>query len=114
MAERIKLVQGDSLPYVTLTLTDSATGSAINLSAGTTSVRVFFRAVGSTTVLATILCTKLNGGADGIIRFNFTGGVLNVDPGPYEGEVEINFDGATQTLYDLLKFTVRQQVSSFA
>ncbi len=38
----------------------------------------------------------------------FTGGVLNVDPGMYEGEIVINFNGQVQTVYDTLRFTVRE------
>jgi hypothetical protein len=109
MADKIKLVQGDTLPNVRLTLTDPVTGTAINLSAGSTTVNVYFREAGGTTILSTIACTKVNGGSTGVIQFNFSSGVLNVDPGAYEGEVEINFDGQKQTVYELLKFNVREQ-----
>ena len=111
MAEKIKLVQGDTFPTVRLTLTDPVTGLAINLSDAQTTVHVYFRQTGSTTVLATIPCTKVNGGSTGQVQFNFSSGVLNVDPGAYEGEIEINFDGQTQTVYELLKFNVRGQFS---
>lgn len=107
MAERIKLVQNDNRPYITLTLTDPATGSAINLTGAT--VVVYFRAAGSSTVLAT-LSTSITNAAGGVCRFNFPGSTLNVDAGAYEGEVEITFPGGdVQTVYDLLKFTVREQ-----
>lgn len=111
MAEKIKLVQGDTFPTVRLTLTDPVTGSAIDLSDAQTTVQVYFRQTGSTAVLATIPCTKVNGGSTGQVQFNFSSGVLNVDPGAYEGEIEINFDGQTQTVYELLKFNVRGQFS---
>lgn len=106
---RIKLVQGDNLPYIRLTLTDPVTGEAINVSDASTIVRVYFRAAGSDTILNTITCEKVNGGTTGIVRFNFSNGVLDVDPGFYEGEVEIDFDGQFQTVYDVLKFNVRSQ-----
>ena len=109
MAERIKLVQGDSLPYIKLTLSDPITGAAVNLSEPEIVVRVYFRAAGSTTILSTILCEKVTGGTGGQVRFNFAPDVLDVDPGPYEGEVEIDFDGQTQTVYEVLKFNVRSQ-----
>lgn len=105
----IKLVQGDELPYVKLTLTDSSTGNAINLSDSGVTVRVYFRAAGDTTVLSTITCEKVDGGANGQVRFNFSNGVLDVEPGLYEGEVEIDFDGQFQTVYQVLKFNVRSQ-----
>lgn len=108
MSDIIKLVQGDNLPEITLTLTDVNTGNAIDLSASTTSVNVYFRALGSTTVLSTLSCSKVNGGSDGVVKFYFPGSTLNVDAGPYEGEVEINFNGQKQTVYQLLKFKVRE------
>lgn len=109
MAGKIKLVTGDNLPYVRLTLTDPTTGSPINVSNSDITVRVYFRAAGSETVLATIVCEKVNGGTTGVVRFNFPGNTLNVDPGLYEGEVEVDFDGQTQTIYEVLKFVIREQ-----
>lgn len=106
----IRLVQGDSKPIIILTLTDDNTGLPIDLSASATEVNVKFRASGSTALLSTIPCTKTNGGADGKVQFDFTGGVLDVDPGMYEGEIEITFGPAgTQTVYDTLRFRLRQQ-----
>lgn len=109
MSDLIKLVSGDQRPYVTLTLTDSNSGTAIDVSDATTTVRVYFRAAGTTTVLSTLTCTKPNGGSDGVVRFYFVGTTLNVPAGRYEGEVEIDFNGEKQTLYDVLKFAVRSQ-----
>lgn len=109
MASKIKLVQGDNLPWVRLTLTDPNTGSPINVSNSDITIRVYFRAVGSETVLSTLTCEKVNGGVDGVVRFNFPGNTLNVEPGLYEGEVEIDFDGQTQTVYEVLKFVIRDQ-----
>lgn len=108
MADVIKLVKDDNLPEITLTLTDTNTGNAIDLSASTTSVNVYFRAVGSTNVLATLSCSKVSGGSDGKVKFYFPNSTLNVDAGPYEGEIEINFNGQKQTVYDVLKFKVRE------
>jgi hypothetical protein len=71
-------------------------------------VTVKFRKAATTTVLSTITCSKLSGGTTGQVQFSFVGGVLDVDPGMYEGEVIINFDGQVQTVYDTLRFTVRE------
>lgn len=109
MSERIKLVRGDNRPYVKLTLTDPNTDVVIDVSPGTTIIRVYFRAVGTTEILSTLTCTKPNGGADGLVQFNFPGSTLDVAPGAYEGEVEIDFDGEIQTVYDVLKFHIREQ-----
>lgn len=109
MAEKIKLVQGDNLPFITLTLTNTETGEPLDLSDAGTSVKVYFRAAGSSTILSTLSCTKVSGGATGQVRFNFPTGTLNVEPGAYEGEVEIDFGGSKQTVYEILKFAVRPQ-----
>tara|TARA_A100001035_G_scaffold278755_1_gene278366 strand:+ start:1610 stop:1942 length:333 start_codon:yes stop_codon:yes gene_type:complete len=107
MADVIRLVKGNSKPDIIVTLTDDNTGSAIDLSAGTTSVTVKFRKQNTTTVLSTINTSKVGGGTTGQIQFDFSGGVLNVDAGMYEGEVNIDFNGSIQTVYDLIKFRVR-------
>ena len=103
----IRLVKGDEKPLIVLTLTDDITGTAIDLSSASTSVSVRFRKAGTTTLLSTITCTKLSSGTTGQVQFGFSGGVLDVDAGAYEGEVVVNYDGAVQTVYETLRFTVR-------
>jgi hypothetical protein len=107
-ADVIRLVEGDEKPVIVVTLTDDLTGSPIDLSLSTTVVTIKFRESGTTTLLSTISTSKLSGGTTGQIQFNFAGGVLNVDPGMYEGEIVINFNGEVQTVYDTLRFTVRE------
>lgn len=109
MSTNIKLVQGDNLPEVTLTLTDAQTGDAIDVSASTTTVVVKLRAQNGTTVLSTLTCTKPNGGADGVVMFYFPGTTLDIAPGQYQGEIEISFNGQILTIYDLLQFTLRAE-----
>lgn len=107
MVDTIRLVSGDSKPDITLTLTDESTGLALDLTASTTTVNIKFRLAGSTTLLSTIACTKTDA-ANGIVSFNFSGGALaGLAAGMYEGEIEIDYDGSTHTVYDLLKFRVR-------
>lgn len=108
MAEKIKLVQGDDLPYINLALTAAINGTPIDVSAPEIVVRVYFRPYGAASILSTIVCQKTDP-INGQVRFNFAGGVLDVEPGPYEGEIEIDFNGQTQTIYDTLKFIVRAQ-----
>jgi hypothetical protein len=103
----IRLVAGDERPVVILTLTDDITGGVIDLSAGSTTVSIKFRAAATTTVLSTITCSKLSGGTTGQVQFDFTGGVLDVDPGSYEGEIQISFNGQIQSVVDVLRFVVR-------
>lgn len=104
----IRLVKGDERPVIVLTLTDDITNSPIDLSLSTTTVQVKFRKAGTTTLLSTMNCSKLSGGTTGQVQFNFSGGVLDVDPGMYEGEIVISFNGDIQTVYDTLRFTVRE------
>lgn len=106
MSERIRLVQGDNLPTIRMTLRHGD-GTAMNLTNAT--VVVYFRRAGESQVLSTIPCAKTNGGVSGEVSFNFPGQTLNVDPGAYEGEIEIDFGGEKQTVYETLKFTVRAQ-----
>jgi hypothetical protein len=108
MAEKIRLVQGDTRPNLVTTLTDSTTGAAINITGAT--VRLKFRAVGATT-LRTTLTGTVTDGVNGAVVFYWSDDPtsLDGDPGDYEGEIEITFaDTTVQTVYDLLKFKLRQ------
>lgn len=115
MAERIKLVQGDTRPYLIIDLTDETTGAPINVSDAGTSVVVKFREAGADTIKATLTCYKLATetgqalGAGGRVQAAWPAGALDT-AGSFEGEIEITFaDGSVQTVYDKLKFTVREQ-----
>jgi hypothetical protein len=105
----IRLTAGDDKPLIVVTLTDDLTGQPIDLSLSTTVVSVKFRKAGTTTLLSTISCTKLSGGTTGQVQFGFSGGVLDVDPGMYEGQIVVNFNGDDQSVYDTLRFTVRDK-----
>lgn len=108
MAEKIKLVQGDTRPALIITLTDETTGNPIAISGATPVLK--FRAVGSTTTLSTITGVVTDG-VNGVVAFYWASQPtsLNVAAGEYEGEIEITFgDGQVQTVYDLLKFKVRE------
>ena len=65
MAETIKVVKGDELPQIVLTLTDDTANSVLDLSLSTTSVSIKFRKRGTTTTLSTISTTKSTDGSDG-------------------------------------------------
>lgn len=106
MSEVIKVVKGDTKPLITLTLTDEETGDPFDLSNETTTVYVNFRASGSTAEPQVIDCVKTDA-ANGVVQFDFSGGILDVDPGMYEGEIKVSLGGALHTVYDVLKFRVR-------
>jgi len=108
MADVIKLVQGDVKPTILLTLTNDIDNIPLNLALLSTAVRIKFREAGTTTLLSTINCTKVNSGLHGEVSFDFAGGVLDVDPGAYEGEIIVDYNGSTETLYDTIRFRVRE------
>jgi hypothetical protein len=108
MADVIKLVKGDEKPLIILTLTDDVAGGVLDLSVATTVVKVKFRAMGGTTLLSTITTTKIDSGTKGQVQFDFSGGVLDVDAGAYEGEILVDYNGSIQTVYDTLRFRVRE------
>ena len=102
MADKIKLVQGDTRPALVCTLTDEFTGDPINVSGAT--VRLKFRAVGSETLTATVVGAVTNGAGGGVVFYPASAPeMLAGEPGDYEGEIEITFQ-----VYDVLKFKLRQ------
>lgn len=108
MAEKIKLVQGDTRPSIVCTLTDSTTGLPIGLSGAT--VRLYFKAAGADTLTATVV-GSITDPSNGVVVFfpSTAPQMLQGEAGDYQGEIEITFaDGTIQTIYDLLKFKVRE------
>lgn len=121
MASRMKLVRGDTRPPIMVHLVDVA--GVIDVSTATVVMK--FREAGTTTILQAIVGAKLPGtvqedgvtadlsqyptaGSGGRLKFTFPDGALDVDPGYYEGEIEItNADGSIQTVYHKIKFSVR-------
>jgi len=108
MAEKIKLVQGDTRPAIVCTITDENSGDPIALTGATP--RLKFRAAGETTIIATVTGSVVDAAGGKCVFHPVTAPqMLQVDPGDYEGEIEITFsDGQVQTVYDLLKFKVRE------
>jgi len=108
MTDKIKLVQGDTRPAIVCTITDETTGDPVNITGATVVLK--FRPVGSTTLQATVTGT-VTSGSTGQVAFYpaSTPAMLTGDAGDYEGEIEITFaDGQIQTVYDLLKFKIRE------
>ena len=117
-SETIKLVVGDTLPELVVTLKDSNTAASgktlnvedsstwapINLTSG--SVKLFIRKVGETTLTSTITMT-LTDASNGVATCVFPSGTWTA-AGIYEAEVEFtNSSGNIQTVQDLIKFNVR-------
>jgi hypothetical protein len=117
-SETIKLVKGDTLPELTITLKDSNTAASgqtldqedpstfapIDITGGT--VRVRIRQIGSTTILKTIVATITDASA-GKVSMLFPADTLE-DAGFFEAEVEYTTSGGNiQTVNDLIKLSVR-------
>ena len=112
---QFELAAGDYNPQIDITLKDANTGDpatprtwdAIDLSAVNRTVKLIIHARGSSTVLATIDCTKVSGGSTGQVyapelSYQFA------TAGVYEGEIKIYVDGvASFTVNDKIKFLVR-------
>ena len=108
MADKIKLVQGNTRPPLVVTLTDGITGDAIDITGAT--VRLKFRQLGATTVRSTLVGTNTDP-SSGVCAFFWSddANALAGEAGPYEGELEITFsDDTVQTVYDRLKFYIRE------
>jgi hypothetical protein len=108
MTEKIKLVQGDTRPAIVCTVTDETTGNALDITGATVVMK--FRPVGNTTLQATIPGTVTSGSTGQVVFYPASSpAMLTGDAGDYEGEIEITFaDNQVQTVYDLLKFKVRE------
>ena len=108
MVDKIKLVQGDTRPAIVVTLTDDTTGAAINITGATVVMR--FRAVGSSTLQATITGSVTDGAAGQCAFYRASAPeMLTGDAGDYEGEISVTFaDSTVQTVYDVLKFKMRE------
>ena len=114
----LKLVVGDTLPELTITLKDSNTAASgqtldpedettwapIDLTSGT--VRLRIREIGKTAVLSTISAT-ISDPTNGVCSLLFPSGTWTAS-GTFEGEIEFTkSDGNIQTVQDLVKFKVR-------
>lgn len=124
MADKILLVQGDTLPKIVTVITDEESGLPVDVSGATVVLK--FRKVGAAVLTATLTGTLLAGltnadgsitstppydtpGAGGRVEFAWTSTALAAT-GNYEGEIEVTFpSGGIQTVYERLKFQVRGQ-----
>jgi hypothetical protein len=106
--EKIRLVRNDTRPALVCTITDDKTGAAVNVTGAT--VRLKFRAAGVETLTATVVGAVTNGTAGEVTFYPASAPeMLQGEQGDYEGEIEITFpDSQIQTVYDLLKFKIRQ------
>lgn len=108
MAEPILLVQGDTSPQVKVTLTRKDTGTAEDLTGST--VKLHFRKKATTTLLFSITGQSTADEATaGTTIFAFSNTQLNLNPGKYEGEVEVETSaGVKESVYEIVDFVLRE------
>lgn len=110
MAEVIKFVHGDTAPQLKLTISDSVTGTTVNLT--TYTVTVYIRPVGSTSApIRTKIATKSDQSTSpGQCIISWEVDDLKLATGSYEAEVELVSSSSRETIYDLLTFYVRGEI----
>lgn len=119
-SETIKLVQGDTLPQIKITIRDqntAAAGKTLDPEDPTTwaivdltscAVRMKIRELGNTTVKETLTGAVINPTA-GEAVFAFDADTLDT-AGTFEAEIEYqSATGGIQSIYDLIKLQVREQ-----
>lgn len=108
---RIRLVRNDTGPQIRFTLVDESTGDPINLSSATATLHMKSATTGLV-VLSRSLTIPVSTAAQGIAIAVWDAGDLNLTPGDYDGEVEtVLSTGIRQTVYDVLKFRIREQIA---
>lgn len=109
MTDKIKLVQGDTRPALVCTVSDQTTGAAVDITGATVVLK--FRSMGASTLQATVPGAVTNGPAGEVVFYPASAPeMLQGEFGDYEGEIEVTFpDGQVQTVYDILKFKVREE-----
>ena len=118
-SETLKLVQNDTMPQLnliirdsnaaadgaTLDATDSSTWAPIDLTGAT--VRLKFKELGSATIKETLIFSIRDATA-GDVFLSWSDTILDT-AGTFTGEIEVTYaGGGTQTVYDQLKFKVRE------
>ena len=119
--ETINLVQGDTKPQINFTIRDSATavaGKTLDENDSSTweiinitgySIELKFKEMSSAAVLSTINL-GITSAAAGTCYLNWPDDSLDVAAGIYEGELQLtDASDKVQTVYDKLKFKVREQ-----
>ena len=107
MASSFKYVRGDTGPQIKITLTEEDTNNPVDLTAAT--ITLHFRAAGEDAVLfSREFWYNVEEPMTGVAVLQWAEGDLDVEPGTYEGEIEVvKGSGLRETLYDKLKFRIR-------
>jgi len=108
MADPLLLVQGDTAPQIKVSFTRDDTGLAEDITDAV--VKLHFRKKATSTVLFSLTGQSTPDEATaGTTIFMFSNTQLNIDPGKYEGEVEIVYQSGTrETIYEIIDFVLRE------
>lgn len=111
MTDKIRLVRGDTEPQVRIALTDEVTNNPTNLTGCT--VTLHMRSVDTGLFVFSRPATINPANAStGVCYIVWEEGDLDQEPGNYDGEVEVvRADGSVETIYDLLKFKIREAIA---
>ncbi|NCV15925.1 MAG: hypothetical protein EBV49_15805 [Betaproteobacteria bacterium] len=111
MAERIKIVQGDTGPQIRCSLTDASTGEAIDLTGAQAFMHV--RQVGEETLAFSLpLYINPEFASTGQAIAIFRPGDWDREAGEYEAELEVvnPSTGFRQTVFELMRFKLREDL----
>jgi hypothetical protein len=104
----IRLVRNDTAPQLRFTVTDTLTGTPVDLTSAT--VTLHFRAVNTTTVLFSRPANIIAPATNGVAVIAWQVGDLDLPEGEYEGEVEIVLaSGVRETIFNTLQFVLREE-----
>ena len=111
MAERIKIVQGDTGPQIRCSLTDASTGEEIDLTGAQAFMHV--RQVGEETLAFSLpLYINPEFASTGQAIAIFRPGDWDREAGEYEAELEVvnPSTGFRQTVFELMRFKLREDL----
>lgn len=106
----LTFVKGDTRSYIALQLR-YANGTPVNLAGDLNVVRVAFYHPESQVVAFEQVAEKVDGGLNGRLRVRLPAVDDGAISGRLVGQVQIDFDGETQTIYERLSVLVREPFS---
>lgn len=109
ISPRINLVQGDTGPQIEVTITDAATGDAVDLT-GAIAVLHFRSEETQETLFTRPMTIPALTADEGVAVISWGTYDLDQEPGEYRGEVEVTLaSGTRQTVYEAIKFRIREE-----
>lgn len=110
MATTLYFVQGDTLPQIKLTLTDEATEAPRDLTGKTVYLHCKPATGGGVRFAREASYALPTDRTNGIAYIQWQDGDLNRAPGDYNAEVEILGPGGRETIYELIKLVIREDI----